>query len=476
MQECLIHVERMQLLKALCPRRAAAQSMRRCFSAAASRRGGDASSSSGCGGGGGGEAQRTTATTTTVPALETSNSAPRKRQQQLHCGPAAAAAPAPRSAPLQDAALRAPAAPLAACAACFAAVAAGVFAAGGDDGGGSSSALLTLDRAAHAAVVAATSPAWRAAAADGPLSNACIDAALAAWLAAGAVALLASPRRAAAPLLAAWATYEAAAGAVGSHDPPLVAALKAAFARARPSDLHHSFSFPSGHATAGAFMAGALLLLLVPLAARCVGDATRRQRQQEQEKQGQQGQEQQRQQHEPAGGFGPRRRLPDGVALPLWAAAYGTTAVGRVLADAVRLGAFASFHLRARGAWFGFAVLRLAAFVLPATKRSHPTDSKSTHHTIATPANEQNGSTGCRTRWPAARSAPAARSRSRRPPSASRPPSSRPLPPPPPPKASGQGPPPPPLSLLRNAARWALGQKWTARRRTRRRSRERGEV
>jgi hypothetical protein len=35
--------------------------------------------------------------------------------------------------------------------------------------------------------------------------------------------------------------------------------------RVRPSTLHHTFSFPSGHTTAAVFTVGALLLVLLPL-------------------------------------------------------------------------------------------------------------------------------------------------------------------------------------------------------------------
>ena len=215
----------------------------------------------------------------------------------------------PSASPLQDALLRGahPAAALGGAAAACAAAAAAALAP-------PRAPLAGVDAAAHALVVASTDAAWRAGVAEDLISNAPIALGLAGWAAASGVALAAAPRRAAAPLAAAWGLYAAAAGAVGRYDPPLVAALKQAFARPRPSqELHHTFSFPSGHSTAAAFIAGALLLVLLPLARRAA--AGRR-----------------------SGGAAAAGmcRLPDAVVLPAWAAAWGTTAAGRVLADAVR--------------------------------------------------------------------------------------------------------------------------------------------
>jgi membrane-associated phospholipid phosphatase len=52
---------------------------------------------------------------------------------------------------------------------------------------------------------------------------------------------------------------------VGHGDPPLVATLKDAFARVRPSTLHHTYSFPSGHTSAAVFIVGTLVVILLPL-------------------------------------------------------------------------------------------------------------------------------------------------------------------------------------------------------------------
>jgi membrane-associated phospholipid phosphatase len=210
----------------------------------------------------------------------------------------ASPAPSPTHAPLQ-AALARPAA-VAAAAGAFAALAAAVF--------GPLRPLAGLDAAAHAWVAAHTTPEWRLDVGEHVISDGPIAAALAlGWLAPSAAALAAAPRRAVLPLAAAWLGYALGAGAgnpLDGSDPPLVHALKAGFARVRPSlEIHQTFSFPSGHTTAATFTVGVGLLVLLPLAVRL---ATGRR------------------------GW----RLPDGVALPLWAGASATTAAGRVAADA----------------------------------------------------------------------------------------------------------------------------------------------
>mmetsp|Transcript_11330 Transcript_11330/g.21584 ORF Transcript_11330/g.21584 Transcript_11330/m.21584 type:complete len:358 (+) Transcript_11330:196-1269(+) len=62
------------------------------------------------------------------------------------------------------------------------------------------------------------------------------------------------------------AAYLTCAGSIPGSDPAVVMFLKETFHRARPSALHHSFAFPSGHTTAAAFTAGLLLWVLLPLA------------------------------------------------------------------------------------------------------------------------------------------------------------------------------------------------------------------
>lgn len=101
--------------------------------------------------------------------------------------------------------------------------------------------------------------------------------------------------------------------------------LKRAIGRARPSDLHGGFSFPSGHATTAYFVLGWLLFILVPLAAEALqsdnaptnGDLP------PSEAGGLQ-----------AGAAQALRRLSSAyVALPLLLLAAGTTQVGRLTAD-----------------------------------------------------------------------------------------------------------------------------------------------
>eukprot|EP00884_Botryococcus_braunii_P022079 jgi/Botrbrau1/8555/Bobra.0359s0019.1 len=95
--------------------------------------------------------------------------------------------------------------------------------------------------------------------------------------------------------------------------------LKSIFRRVRPSELHHTFSFPSGHTTHAVFLAGAALFLFVPLLLASYREA------------------------ESAGnvdwaaeGRGTGAPFWEALyrnALPLWAAAGLTTAVGRVLGN-----------------------------------------------------------------------------------------------------------------------------------------------
>jgi membrane-associated phospholipid phosphatase len=64
----------------------------------------------------------------------------------------------------------------------------------------------------------------------------------------------------------------AAVGGIGLNKEGIVThALKQFFHRARPSDLiHHSYSFPSGHATSAYFVYAFLLFAIVPAVAACL--------------------------------------------------------------------------------------------------------------------------------------------------------------------------------------------------------------
>jgi membrane-associated phospholipid phosphatase len=58
--------------------------------------------------------------------------------------------------------------------------------------------------------------------------------------------------------------YVFGGGSITHGDPFLVNALKHFFLRVRPSAVHSTFAFPSGHTTAATFMVGTLLFVLLP--------------------------------------------------------------------------------------------------------------------------------------------------------------------------------------------------------------------
>lgn len=63
-----------------------------------------------------------------------------------------------------------------------------------------------------------------------------------------------------------WKAVMPAVGGIGfGKDASATTAVKKFFSRARPSDdLHHSFSFPSGHSTSAYFILGFFFFLVVP--------------------------------------------------------------------------------------------------------------------------------------------------------------------------------------------------------------------
>jgi membrane-associated phospholipid phosphatase len=137
------------------------------------------------------------------------------------------------------------------------------------------------------------------------VSDAAIVAGGAGWLAAGAAALAGADARAARHLAISVAVYVAGGGSVSHGDPLLVSALKGLFHRARPSAIHSSFAFPSGHTTAATFIVGTLLYVLLPV-------LLQRDR-----------------------GEGPTLGAALARARPwVWAGGAALTAAGRVLADA----------------------------------------------------------------------------------------------------------------------------------------------
>lgn len=193
-----------------------------------------------------------------------------------------------------------------------------------------SSPILDLDQAAHNLVTAHTSYSWRALVADIYISDIFITLGISGWLLCTALCVAANPKKAAGPLALAWSFYFSTCGAFWQGDPPLVDVLKNAFGRVRPSTLHHTFSFPSGHTSAAVFIAGGLVAVLLPLTAQLLNE---------------------KQQAAPDSNQGSRQSSSstavssgdssasswgssDIAALVFWGAAWVTTAAGRVLADA----------------------------------------------------------------------------------------------------------------------------------------------
>lgn len=159
--------------------------------------------------------------------------------------------------------------------------------------------LAELDLFCHAWVVENT--AANNSATAKLMSNMPILCALVGWVATTVVALVRDPSWAGGlkRVVVAWSLYFLGAGSIPHGDPLLVDTLKNAFARVRPSTIHSTFSFPSGHTTSAFFVIGVLLAVLLPAA------------------------------------VGPRGRVPRGMGLvALWGGLGATVAAGRVLVDA----------------------------------------------------------------------------------------------------------------------------------------------
>eukprot|EP01025_Chloroclados_australasicus_P061524 TRINITY_DN808_c0_g1_i7.p1 TRINITY_DN808_c0_g1~~TRINITY_DN808_c0_g1_i7.p1 ORF type:complete len:344 (-),score=29.40 TRINITY_DN808_c0_g1_i7:235-1266(-) len=130
----------------------------------------------------------------------------------------------------------------------------------------SSAHLLSgVDSVTHNAVASTVPYDWRALA-DGAISDLPITVCSLAAVAGVAAITMISARQG----LAVGAVMLAANAAVGgvflNKDAIVTTALKRAFHRARPTDdLHHSFSFPSGHSTSVYFVAGFLFCIVIPL-------------------------------------------------------------------------------------------------------------------------------------------------------------------------------------------------------------------
>ena len=173
--------------------------------------------------------------------------------------------------------------------------------------------LSNLDGLCHTWVVQNISPDVRASTADVLISDTFITLGLFGWAATSAAILFKQPRGGVRALLLAWGAYLSAAGAVTKGDPPLVWTLKELFHRTRPSTLHHTFSFPSGHTTAATFLIGGCLFVLLPAA---LADSS--------------------QPSAPDSATAEQAQpSPTGnAAVAIWILAALTTACGRILADA----------------------------------------------------------------------------------------------------------------------------------------------
>jgi membrane-associated phospholipid phosphatase len=116
-------------------------------------------------------------------------------------------------------------------------------------------------------------------------------------LACGSVwALAKKPRVGVSAVSLTWAAYFLGAGYMKGGEPLLLDAVKEFFHRARPSEGHSSYAFPSGHSTAATFIIAALAFVICPLVLSSAAkddDAAARLTD---------GQQQQRQEQQPAGG------------------------------------------------------------------------------------------------------------------------------------------------------------------------------
>ncbi|KXZ56195.1 hypothetical protein GPECTOR_1g169 [Gonium pectorale] len=123
--------------------------------------------------------------------------------------------------------------------------------------------LAPLDQGLHEAVLANIDPAVRKALFGGLLSNAWIMAASVGWIFTTATALSRKNPLGWAAVALGWAVWALGVGPI-EHDPALMDVLKTSFARVRPSPIHRTASFPSGHTAADVFTVGALLFVLLP--------------------------------------------------------------------------------------------------------------------------------------------------------------------------------------------------------------------
>jgi len=137
--------------------------------------------------------------------------------------------------------------------------------------------LRSVDLGVHGWVVAHVPPEIRAGAMDGAVSNTAVVVSyvgLGTCMVLGGVLELPEASVRLAALLTVLS--QTSSLTIWAKDPGLQGALKQAFHRARPSDLHRSYSFPSGHVSTAAVVCGAFLLFALPFAAEALGRAAGR--------------------------------------------------------------------------------------------------------------------------------------------------------------------------------------------------------
>ena len=108
-----------------------------------------------------------------------------------------------------------------------------------------------VDLPTHHWVCATLDPETRRFAAGWLLSDSWIASGILGWWVCGATLVAQSGRKGVVLLSTALAAYFLGGGFLLSGDVLLVDFLKHIFKRLRPSTLHHTYSFPSGHTTAG---------------------------------------------------------------------------------------------------------------------------------------------------------------------------------------------------------------------------------
>ncbi|GLC36016.1 hypothetical protein PLESTM_000393000 [Pleodorina starrii] len=124
--------------------------------------------------------------------------------------------------------------------------------------------LQPVDQAIHQAVLENIDPALRRQLFGNVVSNVWSLASSVGWIFATATALSRRNPLAWQSCALGWALWIFGVGPI-EHDPALMEALKDGFGRARPSPVHRTASFPSGHTACAVLLVGALLFVLLPV-------------------------------------------------------------------------------------------------------------------------------------------------------------------------------------------------------------------